>query len=164
MLSIIDSAMHIWVCFFNFMNNCTYTSVMISLNKSRFKCMNHGFLFSVFLFSLTPGALLTQERQCFPRWPIPTGNKFSCKYTVPTTSFVELSPAAIPCTDRARARQLETAPTLQNLLKLFKRTSPKGNQSRIFIESTDAEAVALILRPPEAKSRLIRKDPDAGKD
>ena len=41
---------------------------------------------------------------------------------------------------------------------------PKGNQSRIFIGRTDAEAETLILCPPDAKSRVIRKDPDAGKD
>ena len=41
---------------------------------------------------------------------------------------------------------------------------PKGNQSWIFIGGTDTEAESLILRPPDAKSRLIRKDPDAGKD
>ena len=32
------------------------------------------------------------------------------------------------------------------------------------MEKTHVEAEAPILRPPEAKSRLIRKDPDAGKD
>ena len=34
----------------------------------------------------------------------------------------------------------------------------------MFIGRTDAEAEAPILWPPDAKSRLIRKDPDAGKD
>ena len=41
---------------------------------------------------------------------------------------------------------------------------PKGNQSWIFIGRTDAEAEATILWPPHAKSWLIGKDPDAGKD
>ena len=41
---------------------------------------------------------------------------------------------------------------------------PKGNRPRIFYGRTDAEAEAPILWPPVAKSRLIRKDPDAGKD
>ena len=41
-------------------------------------------------------------------------------------------------------------------------TSPKGNQSWIFIGRTDAEAP--ILWPPDVKSWLIRKDPDAEKD
>ena len=39
---------------------------------------------------------------------------------------------------------------------------PKGDQSRIFIRKTDAEAP--ILCPPDVKSQLIGKDPDAGKD
>ena len=41
---------------------------------------------------------------------------------------------------------------------------PKGNQSRIFIRRTDAEAETWILWPPDANNGLIRKDPDAGKD
>ena len=42
--------------------------------------------------------------------------------------------------------------------------NPKGNQSWIFIERTDAEAEAPILWPPDAKNLLIRKDLDAGED
>ena len=41
---------------------------------------------------------------------------------------------------------------------------PKGNQSRIFIGRTDAEAEAPIPWPPDAKNLLIGKDPDAGKE
>ena len=41
---------------------------------------------------------------------------------------------------------------------------PKGNQSWIFIGRTDAEAETPILWPPDAKSWLIWKNPDAGKD
>ena len=41
---------------------------------------------------------------------------------------------------------------------------PKGNQSLIFFERTDVEAETPILWPPHAKSWLIWKDPDAGKD
>ena len=44
------------------------------------------------------------------------------------------------------------------------RVNPKGNQSWIFIGRSDAEAEAPILCSPDAKSWLIRKDPDAGKD
>ena len=40
----------------------------------------------------------------------------------------------------------------------------KGNQSWIFTGGTDAEAEAPILWPSDAKSLLIGKDPDAGKD
>ena len=46
----------------------------------------------------------------------------------------------------------------------IKPVNPKENQSWIFIGRTDAEAEALILWPPNAKSQLIGKDPDAGKD
>ena len=48
--------------------------------------------------------------------------------------------------------------------KEIKPVNPKGDQSWIFIGRTDAEAEAPILWPPDAKSQLIRKDPDAGKD
>ena len=41
---------------------------------------------------------------------------------------------------------------------------PKGNQSRIFTVRTDVEAETPILWPPDAKSWLTGKDPDAGKD
>ena len=46
----------------------------------------------------------------------------------------------------------------------IKPVNPKGNQSWIFPGRTEAEAEAPILWPPDEKSRLIRKDPDAGKD
>ena len=46
--------------------------------------------------------------------------------------------------------------------KEIKAVNSKGNQSWIFIGRTDAEAP--ILWPPDAKSQLIGKDPDAGKD
>ena len=41
---------------------------------------------------------------------------------------------------------------------------PKGDQSWVFIGRTDVEAETSILWPPDAKSWLIWKDPDAGKD
>ena len=47
--------------------------------------------------------------------------------------------------------------------KEIKQVNPKSNQPRIFIGRTDAEAEAPILWPPNAKNRLIGKDPDAGK-
>ena len=40
----------------------------------------------------------------------------------------------------------------------------KGDQSLVFISRTDVEAETPILGPPDAKSWLIWKDPDAGKD
>ena len=41
---------------------------------------------------------------------------------------------------------------------------PGGDQSWVFIGRTDAEAETPILWPPHAKSWLIGKDPDAGRD
>ena len=41
---------------------------------------------------------------------------------------------------------------------------PKGDQSWVFIGRTDVEAETPILWPPHAKSLLIGKDSDAGKD
>ena len=41
---------------------------------------------------------------------------------------------------------------------------PKGDQSWVFTGRTDVEAETPILWPPHAKSWLIWKDPDAGKD
>ena len=46
----------------------------------------------------------------------------------------------------------------------IKTVNPKGNQPRIFIGRTVAEAEASILRLPYVKGRLIGKDPDTGKD
>ena len=46
--------------------------------------------------------------------------------------------------------------------KEIKPVNPKGNQPWIFTGRTDAEVP--ILWPPDAKSRLSGKDPDAGKD
>ena len=56
--------------------------------------------------------------------------------------------------------------TLESSLdcKETKPVNPKGNQPWIFIGRTDAEAEAPTLWPPDVKSQLIRKDPDAEKD
>ena len=56
--------------------------------------------------------------------------------------------------------------TLESSLdsKEIKPVSSKGNQPWIFIGRTDAEAEVPIFWPPDVKSRLIEKDPDAGKD
>ena len=48
--------------------------------------------------------------------------------------------------------------------KEIKLINRKGNQAWIFIGRTDAEAEAPVLWPPDVKSWLIGKDPDAGKD
>ena len=41
---------------------------------------------------------------------------------------------------------------------------PKGHQSWVFIRRTDAKAETPVLWPPHAKSWLIGKDSDAGRD
>ena len=55
--------------------------------------------------------------------------------------------------------------TLQSPLdcKEIQPVHPKGDQSWVFTGRTDVEAETLILWPPDAKSWLIWKDPDAGK-
>ena len=55
---------------------------------------------------------------------------------------------------------------LESLLdcKEIQPVHPKGNQSWILIGRTDAEGEAPVLWPPHAKSWLIGKDSDAGRD
>ena len=48
--------------------------------------------------------------------------------------------------------------------KDIKSVNPKGNQAWIFIGRTDAEVEALVPWPPDAKSQLTGKDPDARED
>ena len=48
--------------------------------------------------------------------------------------------------------------------KEIKPVNPKGNQSWIFIRRTDAKAEDPILGPLDVNNRLMRKDPDGGKD
>ena len=48
--------------------------------------------------------------------------------------------------------------------KEIKPVYPKGSQFWIFIGRTDAEVEPPTLWPPDAKSWLIGKDPDTGKD
>ena len=47
--------------------------------------------------------------------------------------------------------------------KEIKPVHPKGDLSWVFVGRTDVEAETAILWSPDAKSWLIRKDPDAGK-
>ena len=56
--------------------------------------------------------------------------------------------------------------TLESLLdcKEIQPVHFKGDQPWVFIGSTDVEAETPILWPPDAKSWLIWKDTDAGKD
>ena len=53
--------------------------------------------------------------------------------------------------------------TLESLGLQGDPTSPKGDQSWVFIGRTDVEAETPILWPSDAKNWLIGTDPDAGK-
>ena len=59
---------------------------------------------------------------------------------------------------------LEKTPESPLDCKEIQPVHPKGNQSWVFIGRTDAEAETPVLWPPDAKSWLIGKDPDAGKE
>ena len=48
--------------------------------------------------------------------------------------------------------------------KESKSVNPKGNQPLILFGKSDAKTEAPIFWPPDVKSQLIGKDPDAGKD
>ena len=48
--------------------------------------------------------------------------------------------------------------------KEIQQDHPKGDQSWVWMGRTDTEAETPILWPPDSKSWLIGKDPDAGKD
>ena len=67
---------------------------------------------------------------------------------------------------RIGALELCCCQTIESTLdsKKIKPVHPEGNQSWIFIERTDAKVEALILWPPDMKTQLMGKDPDAGKD
>ena len=56
--------------------------------------------------------------------------------------------------------------TLESSLdsKEIKPVNPKGNQPWIFIGRTVAEAEVPVFWPLDVMSRLVGKDPDAGKD
>ena len=58
---------------------------------------------------------------------------------------------------------LEKTPESPLDCKEIQPVHPKGDQSWVFIGRTHVEAKTPILWPPDAKSWLIWKDPDAGK-
>ena len=71
---------------------------------------------------------------------------------------------------KAECRRIDALELWWRLLKSpwdckeIKPVNPKGNQPWIFIGRTDAKAEAPIFWPPDEKSWLTGKDPDAGKD
>ena len=80
---------------------------------------------------------------------------YGCQsWTIKKAEHWKLDAFELRCWERTLESPLDS--------KEIKAVHPKGNQPWIFIERTDAEAP--ILWPPDAKSRLTGKDPDAGKD
>ena len=59
---------------------------------------------------------------------------------------------------------LEKTPESPLDCKEIQPVHPKGDQSWVFIERTDAKPETLILWPPDVKNWLIWKGPDVGKD
>ena len=59
---------------------------------------------------------------------------------------------------------LEKIPESPLVSREIQPVHPKGNQSWVFTGRTDAEAETPKLWPPDTKSWLIGKDPDAGQD
>ena len=59
---------------------------------------------------------------------------------------------------------LEKTPETLVDSKKIKPVNPKGNRFWIFFESTDIETEAPMIWPPDTKSQIIGKDPDAGND
>ena len=68
--------------------------------------------------------------------------------------------AKIKVTEGVLEKTLESTLDCKEIQSVY----PRGNQSWIFIGRTHAEAESPIIWPPYAKSWLIRKEPDAGKD
>ena len=66
--------------------------------------------------------------------------------------------------DASKLTLLEKTLESPSVSKEIQPVHPKGNQPWMFIGRTDAEAETPILWPPDAKSWLIREDPDVGKD
>ena len=85
-------------------------------------------------------------------------------HQIPQAIQGQLKSLGIPVTDFSVFLTLEKTLESPSDCKEIKPVNLKGNQSWIFIGRTDAEAEAPILWPPDAKNRLIGKDPDAGKD
>ena len=59
---------------------------------------------------------------------------------------------------------LEKTPESPLDCKKIQPVHPKGDQSSVFIGRTDVKAETPVLWPPHARSWLIGKDPDAGRD
>ena len=106
------------------------------IKKQRHYFANKGLYNQSYGFS--SGYVLVWELDCEEDWAL----KNSCFWTVVLEKTLE---SPLDC-------------------KEIQPVHPKGNQFWIFIGGNDDKAEAPILWPPDAKSWLIRKDPDAGTD
>ena len=108
-------------------------------------------------------------------WNFPSSGEWynANLYFKGTSSFKELSPllCSFPSPDKLLQEGAEvlTLPfqdeKVQTLLiKVFLKSLLKNINPECSLEGLDAEAEAPIFWPPDAKSQLIGKDPDAGKD
>ena len=90
--------------------------------------------------------------------------------TVKAVGFPVVMYGCESCTIKLSTEELFWTVVLEKTLKSpldckeIKSVSLKGNQPWIFIGRTGTEAETPILWPPDAKSWLIGRDPDAGKD
>ena len=91
----------------------------------------------------------------------------SCDPAIPLQGVHPKEKKLCPCPyNGLYTRVHSSSKTLENPLdcKEIQPVHPKGDQSWVFIGRTDVEAETPILWLPNLKSRLLWKDPDAGKD
>ena len=74
-----------------------------------------------------------------------------CTFTLKSIGHLALWVALLPTDNRGNEKEIQPV-------------HPKRNQSWVFIWRTDAEVETPIFWPPDSKSWLIGKDPDAAKD
>ena len=118
----------------------------------------------------TPGKIsYDQPRQCIKMQRHHFANKGPCSQSYAFSSHVqmwELDHKKDWALKKWHFRIVVLEKTLENTLdcKEIKPVHPKGNQPWLFTGRTDVETEVPIRWPPDPKSWLIGKDPDAGKD
>ena len=126
-------------------------------------------------WKLSDGLLTTKERSSLSRWSTNQKADFSINPLSPKREGTEGFKFSWTTDTEPRQKDLfplcilNCSPYQKKILGRLTNisislVSPKENQPWIFIGRTDADAKAPILWPPDTKSWLIRKDPDAGKD
>ena len=103
--------------------------------------------------------VFSNESDLLTRWPKYWSFSFSIS---PSSEYSGLIPLGWTGFSFWKSNRLLRVPW--TIRKEIQPVHPKGNQSWIFTGRTDAKAEAPILWPPDAKSWLTGKDPDAGKD